>query len=82
MNESLESLFPVKVDPEKKESKQVSLTRQEQEYVDQEKLIKPEEPETKPVSLTGVELLICIFYLTLYLICQLWALPIQQQIKK
>ena len=44
MNESLESLFPVTVDPEKKVSKQ------EPEYVDQEKIVKPEEAEAKPVS--------------------------------
>lgn len=40
----MESLFPLKAsDAEKKETKQVSLVQPEQEYVDQEKLQRPEE---------------------------------------
>ena len=43
MNESIEHLFPPKVE-EKKESKTVMLAiPQDQEYVDQEKLVRPGE---------------------------------------
>ena len=52
MNESIDSLFPPKVDSDKKEQKTVSLTKSQadQEYVDQEKLVKlPADSEEKKV---------------------------------
>lgn len=55
MSEPVDSLFPPKPsDIEKKEQKQVSLIQQDQEYVDQEKLTKPEEMEGKEVSTINI----------------------------
>ncbi|XP_053380213.1 axonemal dynein light chain domain-containing protein 1-like [Mercenaria mercenaria] len=48
LSEPVDTLFPPKPsDIEKKEPKQVSLIQQDQEYVDQEKLKKPEDMEVK-----------------------------------
>ena len=54
MNEPVDVLFPPKPsDIEKKETKQVSLVQHDQEYVDQEKLKKPEEAE-KEVKMVDI----------------------------
>ena len=48
LNEPVEALFPPKVEADKKDQKTVVSLTADHEYVDQDKLVKPSEGETKP----------------------------------